>query len=154
MRRFRTIVESSCLLVVGFVVVIMSLSMGGYGNWTLSPGLFPFVMGCILILLSSILLYQEIQKLPPKNIKSATASAPSSEAHANGKTMIIVMVLLTVGYGVLMIFVGFIISTAVYVCAVMFLLNERRWWMLALVPVLTSLTIYVVFDIGLQVYLA
>lgn len=75
-------------------------------------------------------------------------------ARARKNTKTIVMVLLTIGYGVLMMFSGFIISTAVYVCVVMFLLSERRWWMLVLVPILTSLTIYVVFNIGLQVYLA
>ncbi len=75
-------------------------------------------------------------------------------ARARKNTKTIVMVLLTIGYGVLMMFSGFIISTAAYVFVVMLLLNERRWWMLVLVPILTSLTIYVVFNIGLQVYLA
>jgi len=153
MRRFQAVIESTCLVVVGVVVVIMSLSMGSYGNWSLSPGLFPFIMGCLLILLSAIMFFQEIRKLTPKTIENASSSSPMP-ARARKNTKTIVMVLLTIGYGVLMMFSGFIISTAAYVFVVMLLLNERRWWMLVLVPILTSLTIYVVFNIGLQVYLA
>ena len=64
-----------------------------------------------------------------------------------------VLVLLTAAYLALMGLISFIPATALYLAALIRLLGERRWGLIAAVAVLTPLALYALFALGLNVRL-
>ena len=66
---------------------------------------------------------------------------------------LIIFSIVSAGYLLVFNFLGFIISTIILLVLLMLLLGERRWWFIALVSVISSLVIYVLFAKYLSVML-
>jgi putative tricarboxylic transport membrane protein len=114
-------------------------------EWKLSPYLFPVLIAVFIGALSFSLFSDGIRQ-----IKSGEKSPKKTEIHWKG-------VLFTIGvsiayYGI-MKFLKFIPSTILFLVALFLYLGERRIWLIAIVSVLCSVSIYVVFGVMLHVML-
>lgn len=64
---------------------------------------------------------------------------------------IIAVIVAMVAYVVLLNIFGFVISTLLFVAAVLFLMGERRWYLLIGIPIALVAVLYVVFRIALSI---
>ncbi|PKL25973.1 MAG: hypothetical protein CVV46_15710 [Spirochaetae bacterium HGW-Spirochaetae-2] len=153
MRNRKVVFESIVLMLLGIATIIGSLLLDNFGEKVLAPGLFPSFLGGILVFLSALMLVRELRKA---KIDGDGDNAKEIHGTVTTKKMLIrsgFLIFATVIYLVLLSYAGFIIATFVYVCSVMYLLGERRWWMLVLTPGTVAFLIFLVFEIGLKVYL-
>jgi len=104
-------------------------------------GFWPLLVLSSATLLSLALLIKEWRsKSPLKEEKPEVKEGPSSE----GRKKVILSVICLLFYVVLMPFIGFILSTLLFILPFVFALGERRRWVLALSPPLvTALTVLV-----------
>lgn len=155
MKKYQTIVESIIILIGSVAVMLSSLLLDNFGELALSPGLFPFFLGGLLLVLAIVKLVQGIHNQRVVLLQNTSTSTESANKQQEllrlGKNLAIVIGSLVYILG--MNTIGFIISTFFYVFLIMVLLGERRWWVLMLFPICASLLVYVAFDIGLNVYL-
>ena len=126
-----------------FGVVMSFISHSSFNvEWKLSPYLFPLIISFFLLILSFSIVSQGLKD--------------SCEKKEKGKVDIkslIIFSIVSAGYLLVFIFLGFIISTIILLVLLMLLLGERRWWFIALVSVISSLVIYVLFAKYLSVML-
>lgn len=140
----------------GLTVLLLALALGvcsliGFftarvqSAWYLSPWLFPLLLALLSLPLSAALIREGRREL---------RGAASGEAPAvSGLGKPAAVVLLAAAYLALMGLIRFIPATALFLAALIRLLGERRWWMVAALTVLTPLVLYAVFAIGLSVRL-
>lgn len=141
-------VENSVFAVVGVAVIIGSVMLDNNGSLALSPGLFPLLLGCLILVISLLMMRRDRKE------SVSQENAGSDEKHAGKKWLkVLAFVGMTLLYIPAMQHLHFIIATVLYVCVAMLLLGERRWWALVFFPVAISLVIFYGFDKGLQVYL-
>lgn len=115
-------------------------------EWKMSPYLFPILVATLLLALSVSLLSEAVKKH-----KRGETDAANTE-YFNIKVFFLTLAL-AVLYFVVLHYVPFVITTVFFLAALLLLFNERRWWMIALISVLTTLVIYLVFSVGLHVNL-
>jgi putative tricarboxylic transport membrane protein len=154
MRNRKMVFESIALMLLGIATIIGSLMLDNFGEKVLAPGLFPSFLGGILVFLAVLMLVRTLRKTSDGG--DVDRAGEDHDTAADTKKILIrsgLLVAATVIYLLLLAYVGFIIATLVYVCVVMYLLGERRWWMLVLTPAAVTLLIFIVFEIGLKVYL-
>lgn len=136
----------------GLAVLLLALALGVsslYGfltarvqtAWILSPWLFPLLLALLALPLSAALIREGRREL---RSGVPTEAKPVSEL---GNPAI--LVLLSAAYLILLGLIGFLPATALFLAALILLLGERRWWMIAAVAVLTPLLLYAVFALGL-----
>ena len=110
------------------------------------PAFFPRIMAAALILLVAILLGQTFFR----------ATVPEEGAEESGGkrflSPIAGMAALFV-YALVLEPLGFIVATALLALALLFMCGVRKWHVIALYPVVSSLTIYYVFRKLLVVFL-
>ena len=134
-------------LALGLRSLFGFLSTGQRTAWILSPWLFPMLLSLAALPLSAVLLRQGWRA----SGSEADEAAPAVSAEGRGRMA--VLVLLTAAYLALMGLISFIPATALYLAALIRLLGERRWGLIAAVAVLTPLALYVLFALGLNVRL-
>lgn len=84
-----------------------------------------------------------------KSTKTEQAEDTSSPKPFDRK--IIAVIVAMVAYVVLLNIFGFVISTLLFVAAVLFLMGERRWYLLIGIPIALVAVLYVVFRIALSI---
>ena len=57
------IIEGAFFAVIGVFIIVVSSGMNPYGSWSLAPGLFPLIMGVILLVLAISLIFQAVRRL-------------------------------------------------------------------------------------------
>lgn len=68
------------------------------------------------------------------------------------KTIRIVSVVVIMGlYSIVMSFLGFLISTFIFTFGVLWVMAERKWYKLTLIPLFLDIFLYVVFHMGLRI---
>ncbi|MCM3762984.1 tripartite tricarboxylate transporter TctB family protein [Alkalihalobacillus oceani] len=80
-------------------------------------------------------------------------SAPSKKANAGSYKQIMIITLITVIYVAMMNYLGFGVSTFVYMFTVLWILEVRRLVIVILVPLLTTAILYFIFNNLLMVLL-
>lgn len=117
--------------------------MNPYGSWALAPGLFPIVMGVIILALSVSLIIQAIKN---KTWKSGGFDRVDW-------LRITVVLVLTFVYVWLLPLLGFIAVSIPYLALFLFVLGEKRWWLVGIIAAGTTLGLYYSFGVLLSVYL-
>jgi len=114
-------------------------------EWKLSPYLFPVLIAVFIGALSFSLFSDGIRQ-----IKSGEKSRKKAAIHWKD-------VLFTIGVSVAyfgtMRFLKFIPSTILFLVALFLHLGERRIWLIAIISVLFSVSIYIIFGVMLHVML-
>ena len=140
-------------------MLLLALALGTYSlvsfftarvqtAWILSPCLFPLLLALLALPLSLALLREGLRELHRGDTEESPSGSPVSRF---GKPAAVV--LLSIAYLFLMAQFRFLPATALYLAALLVLLGERRWWMVAAVAAATPLILYAVFALVLSVRL-
>ncbi|MCL2578645.1 MAG: tripartite tricarboxylate transporter TctB family protein [Oscillospiraceae bacterium] len=141
---------SAVLIVVSVILYIMAGDIGGSINPAdVGPAAFPRLMLAAVIVLSIVQIALSLKKRQ----KAIAEGKPGRKVViANGTALFSTIGLMLV-YGLVMPVVGFYISTAVFILAVMILMGNRKWLPLVAVPIGFNIFIHLVFTMFLGVSL-
>jgi putative tricarboxylic transport membrane protein len=118
---------------------------GIQSEWKLSPYLFPVLLSVFGALLSISLFYDGYRAI------HSGGQVERSSADRKNLKRLGVFLLICLIYYVLFVPLGFLVSTALMLAALFFLLGERRIWIIALLSIACSGAIYVIFGVLLNV---
>ena len=139
--------EGSSLVWLGLAVLIcigsLRLSLGSFQNP--GPGFFPFIAGLVLGVLAAMVYFQA---------RRAASSAKESEeplwANPGSAKKIVLMALVLLAYAVGMGYLGFLISTFIFLAFLLRIIERQRWRLVILESLLASGASYFIFKIWLQ----
>jgi len=117
-------------------------------EWKMSPSLFPILISVFLILLSVSLFFDGLRQIKNETSENKSAAAPVFMLKP-----VLVTIALSIAYFYLMRFIKFIPSTMLYLAGMILFLGEKRYWLIALIAVICTFSIYVLFDLALGVML-
>lgn len=141
------------------VVFALGLALGAYSlirfhaaavktDWALSPCLFPLLLSAFALLLAAALFWEGRREARGRGAESATSRpAPEKLRYALG------VLLLSTAYAALLPWLRFLPATAIFLAAMLLLLGERRWRMVAVLSLSVPLVLYAVFGLALHVRL-
>ncbi|MBQ0071233.1 MAG: tripartite tricarboxylate transporter TctB family protein [Spirochaetales bacterium] len=111
-------------------------------QWKLSPYLFPLFISILLLILSLTLMLTAWKK--------GVSSSKSSPV--DWKKIIIFSVMCVIYYNVI-VYLGFMLTTLLFLAGMLVLMGEKRWWLIILISILTTLVIWGLFAKFLHVLL-
>jgi putative tricarboxylic transport membrane protein len=129
-------------LASGLCIVVLSsrLALGTIGNP--GPGLFPFVAGSILSILSVVLLYRSF-----KTHDQAAKEPVFANLRGTARAAFVFVALLF--YALTMEYLGFVVATFILLASLLWVVGQKAWYVAAPVAALTSLLAYGIFNTGL-----
>lgn len=130
------------LLGVGICTGAISLTLGSFSNP--GPGLFPFMSGSALVLLSLILGVQVFRK----KITSDQATGVFENYAGAVRAGLVCIALL--GYAISMEYLGFAISTALFLAFLLGPIGTQRWHVVIGFSIVATAAMYAVFKIWLN----
>jgi putative tricarboxylic transport membrane protein len=139
--------EGSSLVWLGLAVLIcigsLRLSLGSFQNP--GPGFLPFIAGLVLGILSVIVYLQA---------RRSAATAPGTKqplwTNPGGVKKIFLTSLALLAYGVGLNYLGFLISTFIFLAFLLRIVERRRWGLVILESLLASGISYFIFELALQ----
>jgi putative tricarboxylic transport membrane protein len=137
------IIEGVFFAMIAVFIIAVSAGMNPYGSWSLAPGLFPLIMGVILLVLAISLIFQAVRS---KSFKSGGFDKVDW-------LRITITMALTFIYVWLVPIIGFIAVSIPYLALMLLLLGEKRWWLIGIISVGAILGLYYAFGVLLSVYL-
>ncbi|MGM0436951.1 MAG: tripartite tricarboxylate transporter TctB family protein [Bacillota bacterium] len=140
--------QGSIFFIFSLFIINRAVKMRDFGKSFLSPGVFPFLFGGILIILSINLIIRGWNQV--KNSKETTKKDNISKVSFLN---VILVVIFSLSYLWALNFFGFLVASIIYLLIFMFYIGERRIWILISIAVLTPVISYVIFSIGLGVSL-
>lgn len=144
----KNIQDAILFLILAAGLLVYSL-INHYGSikmeWKTSPYLFPVLVAVFIFALSISLIAEGTQQ-----IKSNAKTEQKAAAQWKSVAFTIVVSII---YYVIMRFITFIPATILFLVAMFLYLGERRKWLMALISIISSLAIYVIFDVLLHVML-
>ena len=136
------------VLFFGVALLIYSLFMHYTARvrteWKMSPYLFPVLISVFAILLAFSLFADG------KRAQESVEKRKDSIGFLHIKRVLAVA-LMAIVYEVLMNIAGYIPATVVFLMAMIRFFGEKRWWMIAVIAVASTLIIYLLFGILLNV---
>lgn len=147
--KIKKLQEGLAIGVAGLLVLLYctaeQLSFGG-SLWQ-SPFLFAGLGGLVLLALGGVLLRQALPEL------AAVTEHPLTPVMPDSGWQVAAMVALTVAYCLMMPVLGFLLCTALYLMALLWLLGESSLPLLLAVSACTSAAVYLLFGLVLGVLL-
>jgi len=141
--------EGSSLVWLGIAILIcigsLRLSLGSFRNP--GPGFFPFIAGLIVAVMALAIHLQS---------RGKTSAKGTPEPLWADKKRIQKMVFTTLAllaYGVGMDYLGFLVSTFLFLAFLLRMIEPQRWSLVLLESALASGISYLIFDIWLQAQL-
>lgn len=136
-------IVSVVLIILSVLICLESshLKLGTYHNP--GPGFLPFGVGMVLGFLSFILFFQSFKEKQEKE-------NPLEEKR--WKNIFLVLAFLFT-YAFLIEKIGFVISTLLFVGAIMKIIEAKRWLVVIVVSVAASFGTYLIFEVWLQTQL-
>jgi putative tricarboxylic transport membrane protein len=135
--------------VVWFLVGLGFLFGGlrlGYGRLsTPGPGFLPFMIGCVLSLLSILLFIVNV--LPKDRLESQVRFWKEKESWKK----VLFSFLSLIFYLIFLNYLGYIITTFLFSLYLFKFIGKRRWWLSILIAVLASSVSWVIFRVGMEV---
>ena len=113
-------------------------------EWKTSPYLFPIIISIIVVLISISLL--------KVGVKQVNEESGFNNIEVDWKGVAVTVVAMLV-YSRIMKLVTFIPATIGFLMSMFYYLGERRIWLMALISIIGSLSIYLIFGILLKVML-
>ena len=142
--RTMEIVTALLFLIFGFVVMTGSLKLGAsWGSDGPQSGYFPFYISLIILLSSTVTLYQAIFQSKQQKDEAFVEKEPFRQV------MAVFLPGLVFVLGVQLI--GIYVSAAIYIAVFMVWLGKYAYWKAIAVGVGVSVALYVLFEIWFQV---
>jgi putative tricarboxylic transport membrane protein len=141
--------EGSSLVWLGIAILIcigsLRLSLGSFRNP--GPGFFPFIAGLIVAVMALAIHLQSRRK--------ASAKETQEPLWADKKRIqkMVFTTLALLAYGVGMDYLGFLVSTFLFLAFLLRMIEPQRWSLVLLESALASGISYLIFDIWLQAQL-
>ncbi|MFH1574695.1 MAG: tripartite tricarboxylate transporter TctB family protein [Acidobacteriota bacterium] len=136
-------------LAIGYIAMTLSLPEAPVGNPS-EPRVFPLTLGILMAVLGAALLVQGLRA----GKGAGEAGLWRSPGRGASSAKIAATALLGIGYGMVFDNLGYVLSTTLFLFAVLSLFNgPRRWAVNAAVSALFSLLIYMLFAKALGIYL-
>ncbi len=148
-----SMVMSLVVTMIGVVYTASTLMLPAarIGNPT-EPKVFPLMLGIALLILGTILIVQEIKRLPKTDEEKAKAKATLSFGDAEKR--IALTLLNGIIYALLFNRAGYVFSTIIFLEAELTIFRGfRKWANSLIISVSFALIAYLLFDIGLGIYL-
>lgn len=141
----QNLTEALILFVIGTSTLLYSIITQKKTNidLQLSPYLFPSIIACGIIINALVIILKGFDVKETENKK---------EKNTDWKT-ILIYIGIVIAYYIVMPFIGFVIANIILLASLLFLLNVRVWWKIALISVLTTAAIYFLFKVALNVQL-
>jgi hypothetical protein len=148
-------------IVCGLAICIASyrLSLGSLNDP--GPGMFPFIAGSVLCVLSmvewwnttrayrSVSLAME-QKDASSLVNGADEGLQPLFANRTGALKAAAIIVALLIYALTMEHLGFILSTTLFIAFLLWLVERQRWYVIVFGAVLSSLAAYLVFKVWLE----
>ena len=134
--------------IVLFAVSIFGIAMSFTSHrdfnveWKLSPYLFPLIISIFLFILSISILASSFKE-----------NEKRKEKEKGDIKSLLIFGLICILYLLVLNFLGFVLSSILLLISLMILLGERRWWFIALVSIISTVVIYLLFAKYLSVML-
>lgn len=133
------------LAVALLIYALVNHYSAGNIEWKMSPYLFPVLIAVFIAALALSLVADGIRQLK-------TGEADEKKTAVKWKGVLFTIAASVVYYGIMRI-VTFVPATILFLVAMLYYLGERRLWLIGLVSVISSLSIYVIFGLLLNVML-
>jgi len=129
-------------LVFGAVLCVESyrLNIGTLHNP--GPGFYPFVVGLTLLLFSFILLFSSI-------FLEKEGFTEKTEEKSNKKNILLIVFLLLL-YAIVYEYLGFIVSTLLFIICILKIIERKRWLVAISFAIFTAAFSYVLFNLWLN----
>ncbi|MBM3789072.1 MAG: tripartite tricarboxylate transporter TctB family protein [Acidobacteria bacterium] len=147
----RTVLTAVVILApaIGYIAKTLSLPEAPVGNPS-EPRVFPLTLGILMSVLGAALLVQGLRA----GKAAGEAALRQSPGRGAAAAKIAVTAFLGIGYGMGFDSLGCVLSTALFLFAVLSLFNgPRRWAVSAAVSAMFSLLVYLLFAKALGIYL-
>lgn len=147
------IIMGFLLMIGGVAIVIVALGMKVFRNFLDAPGLFPFILGCIFVLLGAALTFPALKKVGFSTVKETFAKSNLVLFIKNDMT-IRVTIILALMFAYVYILVGrinFTVATSIYLFLTMLYIKSTKWWLALIISIVASLGISVVFKYGFRI---
>jgi hypothetical protein len=142
--RMMDIITSLLFIVVGIVVIAGSLKLGAsWGSDGPEAGYFPFYISLIIILSSSVTLYQSAIV----NRKKPTESFVDKESFKQVMAVLLPAIVFVLGVQL----IGIYVSSVIYIAIFMVWLGKYSVWKSIAVAVGVSVALYLMFEYWFQV---
>jgi putative tricarboxylic transport membrane protein len=142
--RKKEVVSSLCWVIIGALISVGSVSLGLGSLRRPGPGMFHFIIGGAIMLLSAAHMGVEFHK-ESDNVKIWP--------HPGGVKRVISIFLILIFYAIALEHLGFILCTFVFLAAILKIVVRKRWGYVVLVGSSVSIFTYIIFKIGLEVNL-
>lgn len=133
-------IEGILFFTLSIIVMVHAFGLHSFGEWALSPALFPLIVGSILMLLSLILLISSTRVVEDKKSQKSWL-------------LILASVALTSFYVLILPVLHFEFSTPIYSFLFLLLLGVKRLWILCFLPIGITLSIYYILGVLAKVVL-
>lgn len=143
-------IESIILMLLGGGIIIYSFHLeNNSGTFALAPGMFPTLIGSMLVLLAVLLLVRTyMQKESSSNPVQQNGPTITSQRYRQ-----IFIVVACFAYILLMKYLSFVFASVLFLAGTSCLLGEKVWWKIGRLSILGAIVIFFSFQFGLKVYL-
>ena len=157
-----SIISSILSLFIGIIYTVLALALpkASIGS-PHEPKIFPMGLGIILIIISFILLIQELfkqnkQKREIEQDKQENSKDRKKFKLDNDVIKILLTSLFALIYALLFNRLGYVISTVIFLQSVLWLFNgfkDKKWILNTIISVVFGVSVYILFSVILGVYL-
>jgi hypothetical protein len=142
--RVMDIITSLLFLAVGLVVMVGSIKLGAsWGSDGPEAGYFPFYISLIILLSSSVTLYQSVVV----DSKKETETFVDKESFKQVMAVLLPAIVFVLGVQL----IGIYVSSVIYIAVFMVWLGKYPLWKAAAVSVGVSVALYLMFEYWFQV---
>jgi len=136
--------RSSLLWLVAAIAISIESSRLGLGTLhSPGPGLYPFGIGIVMVVLSLIIVGSSLV------VSWGSGDEDEAEEKANTKDLALVLVSLFL-YAIFLERLGFLLSTAAFIIFILKVIEKKRWYIALSFASVTTVLIYVVFNLWLD----
>jgi putative tricarboxylic transport membrane protein len=145
--KIQKVVPLGLWIIIGIMISIgaASIKIGSLNHP--GPGLFPLLVGCLIILLSSLQLIIEL--LSSSNSEKTISHWP----HKNGLKRVIAVLVLLICYMALLKYLGFLLCTFIFLIALLRFVDKKNWKYTIVSSLTISALSYLFFKVLLKINL-
>ena len=132
--------SSSLWLIFSILICIESYRLGIGSFHAPGTGFFPFWVGMVFGILSLLLLI-------PTFIRKRKEETISEKIRWG--SIILVLAFLFI-YAIVLEKLGFVVSTLLFIAALLMIIERKKWHIVAIIAILSTLAFYIVFQVWLQ----
>lgn len=124
--------EGIILSVLSIFFINESWKLHNGQDWALSPALFPLIITFMALILSISLIIKGMK---------------NSDTYKKQDNMRVMLLIISLSFLYLIFLerLHFLLSTILYLSGFIFILGERRWWIIGMISIITPLSIQYIF---------